>query len=142
MARVLRVLRVSRILRLIGKYEGLQALISTITFSLPSLFNVFSLLMLLLFMFSILGVFFFRDITRGEIIDETMNFNNFGQAMIMLFRVSTGEDWNRIMFDTMRTEDCIPNETCGTPYAPIFFILFILICTYIMLNLFILVIIQ
>jgi len=139
---VLRVLRVSRILRLIGKYEGLQALIQTITFSLPSLLNVFSLLMLIFFMFSILGVFFFKDIKSGDAINETMNFSNFGSAMIMLFRISTGEDWNRIMFDTMRTEDCIPGETCGTMWAPAYFISFILICTYIMLNLFVLVILQ
>jgi hypothetical protein len=105
--------------------------------------NVFALLMLIFFMFSILGVFFFRKITRGDSINEIMNFSDFDHAMVMLFRISTGEDWNRIMFDTMNyDQDCVPNETCGSIMAVPFFLLFILICTYIMLNLFILVIIQ
>ncbi len=71
-----------------------------------------------------------------------MNFNNFYNAYIMLFRISTGEDWNRIMYDCMRTTDCIPGETCGTILAAPFFIMFIMLVTYVMLNLFILVIIQ
>lgn len=57
--------------------------------------------------------------------------------------MSTGEDWPTIMFDTMNTNsDCIANETCGLSYAPVFFIPFIMICTYVMLNLFIMIIIQ
>ena len=97
LARVLRVFRVSRVLRLIGKYEGLQALIHTITFSLPPLLTVLGLLLVIFFMFAILGVFFFRDITQGMIINTYMNFGNFGNAMLILFRMSTGEDWNYIM---------------------------------------------
>jgi hypothetical protein len=47
------------------------------------------------------------------------------------------------MFDTMNTDsDCIKGETCGTNIAPLYFISFIVICSFVMLNLFILVIIQ
>lgn len=47
------------------------------------------------------------------------------------------------MFDTSNTDsDCIQGETCGTAIAPLYFISFIVICSFIMLNLFILVIIQ
>lgn len=77
LARVMRVLRVSRVLRLAGKSEGLQALLQTITMSISSLMNVFLLLMLIFFMLSILGVFFFREITEGDIIDDYKNFTNF-----------------------------------------------------------------
>ena len=144
LARVLRVLRVSRLFRLLNKYKGLQALLQTITFSLPSLFNVFALLLLVYFIFSVLGVFMFRSITRGKVIDpQYMNFKNFGQALVILIRMSTGEDWPTIMFDTMNTdEDCIPDFNCGIAYSPVFFIPFVMICTYVMLNLFIMVIIQ
>ena len=140
---MLRVLRVSRIIRLIGKYKGLQALIETIIFSLPSLLNVLGLLFLILFMFAILGSFFFSNIERGVIINENMNFSNFGKSMLLVFRMTTGEDWNNIMFDCMRVDEkCLMTNTCGSPYAVIYFILFILISTYIMLNLFVLVILQ
>lgn len=144
LARVLRVLRVSRLFRLINKYKGLQALLQTIQFSLPSLFNVFSLLMLVYFIFAVLGTFLFRDVKEGIIISDYSNFANFSQSMLILIRMSTGEDWNYIMFDTMRTEedDCVPKKTCGISYAPVFFIPYMMLSTFIMLNLFILVIIQ
>ena len=99
--------------------------------------------MLIFFIYAVLGVFIFGEITRGEVIDEYMNFRNFGMAMILLLRISTGEEWNMIMYDTMKTgDDCIPGETCGSVIAPLYFITFIMICTYVMLNLFVLVILQ
>lgn len=99
---------------MINKYKGLQALIQTIMFSLPSLLNVFSLLMLIFFIFAVLGVFIFGNITEGDVIDDYTNFKNFGFGMMILLRISTGEDWNRIMYDTMDvSENCIPNKTCG-----------------------------
>lgn len=98
--------------------------------------------MLIYFIFSVLAVFLFGHITDGEIIDEYVNFNNFGYAMLILIRISTGEDWNGIMYDTMNTrDDCLPN-TCGSSYASIFYISFLMICSLVMLNLFILVILQ
>ena len=88
--------------------------------------------MLVFFIYSILGVSLFKDITNGEVIDPLfMNFSNFHNAMLILVRVSTGEDWNTIMYDTMKQSPY---------YAPAYFISFILICSYVMLNLFVLVI--
>jgi hypothetical protein len=47
------------------------------------------------------------------------------------------------MFDAANTDgDCIPGKTCGTVIAPIYFLSFVVICSFVMLNLFILVIIQ
>lgn len=99
LARVLRVMRVSRILRLINKYQGLQTLIQTITFSVSSLFNVFVLLLLVMFIYAVLGVFIFNEIKYGSVIGEYRNFHNFGEAMLILLVISTGEDWNMIMYD-------------------------------------------
>lgn len=60
-----------------------------------------------------------------------------------LIRMSTGEDWNYVMYDCMRTPEdgCIEGRNCGVSYAPAFFIIYMMISTFIMLNLFILVII-
>jgi voltage-dependent calcium channel L type alpha-1S len=63
--------------------------------------------------------------------------------MIVLFKMSTGEDWPLIMYDTMNTDsNCISGINCGTKLAPLYFFSFTMICNYVMLNLFILVIIQ
>lgn len=141
LARVMRVLRVTRLLKFA---EGLQAIIQTIMFSIPSLANVFALLMLIFFMFAVAGNSLFREVRTGDVVDELKNFGNFLSAFILLFAVSTGEDWNKIMFDCSRTEadGCIQGETCGSGAAFAYFFLLILICTHVMLNLFILVIIQ
>lgn len=83
-------------------------------FSIPSLVNVFALLFLIFFIYSVLGVFLFRNITSGLVIDDYANFKNFGNAMTTLFRCSTGEDWHRVMFDTMKTSNCTPGVDCGS----------------------------
>ena len=123
--------------------KGLHKIIETLIFSLPSLINVGTLLLLVFFIFSVLGVFMFKKVTKGIVIDRYNNFSNFGFAMLTLFRCSAGEDWGEFMFDLSRTsESCVPNETCGTGFAYIFFIMFVMLVQFIMLNLFILIIIQ
>ena len=97
--------------------------------------------MLVYFIFSVLACFLFKEIKEGDNIDSLTNFTNFGMSMLLMMRISTGEDWNRIMFDLMRTEDCQPNR-CGNKYNWIFFVIYIMISANVMLNLFILVIIQ
>ena len=99
LARVLRVLRVSRVLRLAGKYKGLQSLLQTITKAFPAIINVFGLLMLIFFMMATLGVFFFAEIESGLIINRFKNFKTWDDAFLLLFAISTGEEWNLLMYD-------------------------------------------
>lgn len=66
-------------------------------------------------------------------------------AFILLFGIQTGEDWNKVMYDCMKTPpDCEPGRTCGPSswITALYFISFIMVITWVMLNLFILVIIQ
>ena len=143
LARVLRVLRVSRILRLINKYQGLQTLIQTITFSISSLFNVFILLFLVYFIYAVLGVFLFSNIKYGTVIWDYRNFHDFGQALLLLVVICTGEDWNYVMNDWSRTlPDWVPGETCGLYYAPLYFTSYVMIVSFVLLNLFVLIILQ
>ncbi|EGR28449.1 hypothetical protein IMG5_174880, partial [Ichthyophthirius multifiliis] len=142
LARIMRVMRVSRLLKLVKTMQGLQKLIETLVFSLPSLINVGALLGLVFFIYAVLGVFIFQQVTVGIIINRYNNFSNFSYAMITLFRARTGEDWYKIMLDLSKTTDCTEGKDCGTYFSFIYFISFILIACFIMLNLFILIIIQ
>ena len=118
-------------------------MLNTIMLSVEGLVNVFIILMLFFFILSILGQFLFSGVKRGEVIDDYKNFSVFDRSFLLLFSISTGEDWNMIMYDCYRTApDCIPGETCGSVWAPAYFIAVITLSTYVMLNLFILVIIQ
>ena len=65
--------------------------------------NVFLLLMLIYFMFSVLGNFLFAKVVIGDVIDgDIKNFKNFMNSFLLLFALSTGEDWNKVMFDCSR----------------------------------------
>jgi len=99
--------------------------------------------MLVYFIFAILGIFLFRGVVDGEIVSEEYNFTNFHMAMIMLFTLSTGEEWPTILHDVEKTEpDCIEGKNCGSNLSPLYFIVFVMLCTFIMLNLFVLIILQ
>lgn len=156
LARVLRVLRVSRLLRLVKGFQGIASLIETIVFSLPSMLNIFSLLFIVFFIYAVLGVFLYKNITTGQRIGEFINFSDFGNAMSILFRCSTGEDWYIIMYDTLNIPpNCTPNVNCGTckqfnlvirpnyvDWSYLYFITFIIALQFIMLNMFILIILE
>ena len=115
----------------------------TIVMSVDSLINVFILLMLIFFIMAVLGNTLFLDVKEGDTINDYKNFTNFHQSFSLLFSISTGEDWNRIMFDCWRLPpECESGVNCGSSIAPLFFLIFILLVSNIMLQLFILVIIM
>ncbi|CAD8053314.1 unnamed protein product [Paramecium primaurelia] len=131
--RVFRVLRVTRLFRLVKSLHSLKKLIDTALFSLPALFNVSALMFLLYFIFSVLGVFLFSNLSDGYIINSENNFNDFHHALILLFRCTTGEDWYLLMYDIM--------NKAGYYYCS-YFIIFVVIMQRIMLNLFVLIILD
>ena len=66
------------------------------------------LLMLFFFILATLGQFMFSGVKYGDVINEYKNFTVFDRSFLLLFSISTGEDWNRIMYDCSRVEpDCI-----------------------------------
>ncbi len=141
--RVLRVFRVTRLMRLVRKYKRLQEIMEIIQLCLPSILNVLALLSLILFIYAILGCYMFYNVTGGDAINSVYNFSNFGLAMMLCLKMATGEDWNLFMFDCARTSaDCVAGLGCGNVYAYIYFISFKIIVTFIMLNLFVLVVLQ
>ena len=101
------------------------------------------LIMLIYFILATVGYSMFNGVSEGDVIDEYKNFKHFGSSFLLLFSIATGEDWNRVMYDCSKTEpNCIEGQTCGSQYAPLYFIVFVILVQQIMLNLFILVIIQ
>jgi hypothetical protein len=60
-------------------------------------------------------------------------------AVLTLFRIATGDNWNGIMKDTLR-EDCddsasCMNNCCVSPIlAPMFFVVFVLISQFVLVN--------
>jgi len=62
------------------------------------------ILLLLLTLYAILGVSLFSTVKHSDMLNAHGNFHHFGWAFITLFRAVTGEAWNSIMHDLMKTE--------------------------------------
>lgn len=70
---------------------------------------------------------------------EHAHFSNFGMAFLTLFRVATGDNWNGIMKDTLRDDcddaaDCVKNCCVSSIIAPIFFVIFVLMAQFVLVN--------
>ncbi|GMH51784.1 hypothetical protein TrLO_g993 [Triparma laevis f. longispina] len=136
--KILRVLRIARMVRLIKHNKPLLNLFVALFTSLPSLANVGSILMLCLYVFAVMGMNLFADVTPAnyddlEFITDRNNFSTFAYSMLTLFRTATGESWNGLMHDL---------EAKGHAVALPYFMSFVVIGTFIMLNLFIAVILE
>ena len=71
-----------------------------------------ALMLLLLFIYASLGINQFSAVMPLEHINEKNNFQTFGNAMILLMRCTTGEDWNLIMYELAADdEDCLSSQT-------------------------------
>uniref|UniRef100_A0A7N8XT29 Voltage-dependent T-type calcium channel subunit alpha n=1 Tax=Mastacembelus armatus TaxID=205130 RepID=A0A7N8XT29_9TELE len=137
--RIMRVLRIARVLKLLKMAVGMRALLDTVMQALPQVGNLGLLFMLLFFIFAALGVELFGDLICDELhpcegLGRYATFKNFGMAFLLLFRVSTGDNWNGIMKDTLR--DCAHDTgTCyNTVVSPIYFVSFVLTAQFVLVN--------
>lgn len=117
-------------------------LILTVAVSVCKSFFIIFGMFLLVFFYALAGTILFGTVKHGEQIGRRANFGTPITGVAMLFRIVTGEDWNKIMHDCMiQPPFCTPGpnfwETdCGNFSASlIYFCTFYVIITYIVLNL-------
>jgi len=123
---VLRALRVLRVLRLINKFESMRKVVGGLLSCLPSLASVVSLILIIFYVSAVIATNLF-----GQEFPEL--FGGMGNTAFTLFQVMTLESWS----------DGIARPVMEKfPYAWIFFIFFILIATFVIVNLFIAVIVD
>lgn len=144
--RVMRVFRIARILKLVKSARGLQALLETTVKSLAQVASVGLLLFLIFFIYAAAGVAMYGRLSctpsnECNGLSIHANFENFGIAMLTLFRIMTGDNGNGILKDALRTApncndtaDCKSN-CCADPYiAPFFFLSFTVCAQFVLLN--------
>uniref|UniRef100_A0A671VQD9 Calcium voltage-gated channel subunit alpha1 I n=1 Tax=Sparus aurata TaxID=8175 RepID=A0A671VQD9_SPAAU len=142
--RIMRVLRIARVLKLLKMATGMRALLDTVVQALPQVGNLGLLFMLLFFIYAALGVELFGELVCNadypcEGMSRHATFENFGMAFLTLFQVSTGDNWNGIMKDTLR--ECPPDH--GSDYgchaglqfiSPMYFVSFVLTAQFVLIN--------
>ncbi|KAL7983884.1 hypothetical protein Chor_000760 [Crotalus horridus] len=128
----------------------LKMLLLTVVVSMYKSFFIIVGMFLLLLCYAFAGVVLFGTVKYGENINRHANFSSAGKAITVLFRIVTGEDWNKIMHDCMvQPPFCTPdNRTywktdCGNyAGALMYFCSFYVIIAYIMLNLLVAIIVE
>lgn len=142
---------VLRFLTLSGKHNGLRMLMLTVVMSLTKSFYTISVLVMIMTCYAFVGVIMFGSVKHGLALNRQVNFETSWNALLVLFRVTTGEDWHRIMHDAMiakpycRTKPRMNywESNCGNRTAALlFFNSYYVIISYIFLNLFIAVVIE
>jgi len=123
---VLRALRVLRVLRLISMMPRLRLVVEALLLAVPGILSIAGLMLLLYYVAAVMVTGLF-----GAQFPEW--FGNIGASMYTLFQIMTLESWSMgIVRPVME----------AYPYAWLFFIPFILIATFTMLNLFIAIIVN
>ena len=118
---ILRVLRVLRLFRLLTVVPQMRLIISAILSVIPGMASVSLVLLLFFYVFAIISTNLFNDTFPQW-------FGSLGESMYTLFQIMTLESWSMgIARPVMEVY----------PYAWIFFVIYILIVTFIMVNLFI-----
>lgn len=151
--RVVRVFRIGRLLRFFEGAKGVRRLLFALVKSLPGLVNIATLLFLIIFIYAIIGMSSFAYVKKTNGITDVVNFETFGNSMLLLFRIGTAAGWNTILDPMMVTvPDCDPNLTppgkamngnCGNPVlAVIYFVSYILLIFLIIVNMYIAVILE
>lgn len=148
--RVVRVFRVGRLLRFFEAAKGIRRLLFSLMVSLPALINIGALLFLVIFIYAVIGMSLFGNVKRTGALNDVVNFENFGNSFILLFRIMTSAGWNDILDPLMiKPPDCdpnykgLPNGNCGQVLISVFFfVTFIVMIFLILINMYIAIILE
>lgn len=116
---ILRVLRVLRLFRLVTAVPQMRKIVSALLSVIPGMLSVIALMTLFFYIFAIMATQLF-----GEKFPEW--FGTLGESFYTLFQIMTLESWSMgIVRPVMELY----------PYAWVFFVPFILVATFVMINL-------
>ncbi|XP_034935065.1 muscle calcium channel subunit alpha-1 isoform X9 [Chelonus insularis] len=147
-----RLFRVMRLVKLLSRGEGIRTLLWTFIKSFQALPYVALLIVMLFFIYAVIGMQVFGKIAldNDTEINRNNNFQTFPQAVLILFRSATGESWQNIMLDCSnrpgevkcdpKSDDKDSLNGCGNDIAFPYFISFYVLCSFLIINLFVAVI--
>ena len=116
---VLRALRILRAMRLISAVPGMKRVVGGLLAAMPGMASIVMLLALVNYVGAVLATELYGPTTPTH-------FGNLARSLFTLFQVMTGEAWPDIAREVMSDH----------PTAWIFFVVYILVSTFVVLNLF------
>ena len=122
---IARMARLLRLLRLVSAVPELRLIVATLVRSIPSMMHVVVLMSLMVYVYAIIGYQMFHE-------HDPEHWRNLGIALLSLFRVVTLEDWTDIMYKAMELH----------PLTWMYFVSFVVLGTFVVINMFIAVVIN
>ena len=122
---VTRLFRLLRVVRLISTIKDLRLIVAALVRSIPSVGHVLILMSIVVYIYAIMGYHLFHE-------HDPVHWRNLGISLLSLFRVLTLEDWTDIMYTAME----------AYPWAWVYFVSFVVVGTFVVINMFIAIIIN
>uniref|UniRef100_A0A671YKP7 Calcium voltage-gated channel subunit alpha1 E n=1 Tax=Sparus aurata TaxID=8175 RepID=A0A671YKP7_SPAAU len=132
---VLRALRLLRIFKITKYWASLRNLVVSLMNSMKSIISLIFLLFLFIVVFALLGMQLFGDDIFVDYISDDYtptNFDTFPAAIMTVFQILTGEDWNEVMYNGIRSQGGVKSGM----WSSIYFIVLTLFGNYTLLNVF------
>ncbi|KAI4876526.1 hypothetical protein NFI96_016545, partial [Prochilodus magdalenae] len=161
--RVLRLLRTLRPLRVISRAPGLKLVVETLITSLKPIGNIVLICCAFFIIFGILGVQLFKGkfyycvgldvknitnksdclLAKYKWVHHKYNFDNLGQALMSLFVLASKDGWVNIMYHGLDAVGIDQQPvTNNNPWMLLYFISFLLIVSFFVLNMFVGVVVE
>uniref|UniRef100_A0A8C5LG53 Voltage-dependent L-type calcium channel subunit alpha n=1 Tax=Jaculus jaculus TaxID=51337 RepID=A0A8C5LG53_JACJA len=131
---VFRCVRLLRIFKVTRHWTSLSNLVASLLNSMKSIASLLLLLFLFIIIFSLLGMQLFGGkFNFDETQTKRSTFDNFPQALLTVFQILTGEDWNAVMYDGIMAYG---GPSSSGVVVCIYFIILFICGNYILLNVF------
>uniref|UniRef100_A0A8C7KNS6 Voltage-dependent N-type calcium channel subunit alpha n=1 Tax=Oncorhynchus kisutch TaxID=8019 RepID=A0A8C7KNS6_ONCKI len=129
---VLRALRLLRLFKFTKYWNSLRNLVVSLLNSMKSIISLLFLLFLFIVVFALLGMQLFGGQFNFEEETPTTNFDTFPAAILTVFQILTGEDWNAVMYHGIESQGGVRRGM----FSSVYFIVLTLFGNYTLLNVF------
>ena len=120
LAMIARIARLLRVVRIVSVLPQLRILVTALIHSLPGMLNVVLLMTMIFYVYGVAGYHLFNEI-------DPTHWESLGISLLTLFRIVTLEDWTDIMYTALESYW----------WAWVYFLSFVVIATFVIVNLFI-----
>ena len=124
-ATIARLARLLRVMRLVSTIKDLRVIVTALVNSIPSVGHVIMLMGIIVYIYAIIGYHLFSE-------HDPEHWRNLGYAVLTLFNIITFDGWTDVMFAAMDLN----------LLAWVYFISFVVVGTFVVINLFIAILID
>ena len=121
----LRCFRLARVFKMARSWGSLRAIIQSLLKALPAMTSLTVMLALYMFIAAVAGMQMLGPFIPY---DSRSRFTDFGIALLTVFQMLTGENWNEVMFESI--------TSTGGYAIVLYFVLIVLVGMFLVLNLF------